>query len=83
MAKTPVIVLVYPQMGENIGMCARSMGNFGLKDLRIVKARDGWPQEQARLAAAHGAYIIDRAIYYDDLAAATQDCHHLYALSAR
>ena len=48
----PVVVLVEPQLGENIGMCARAMGNFGLTRLRIVNPRDGWPNMAAQRAAA-------------------------------
>ncbi|HAO43880.1 MAG TPA: RNA methyltransferase, partial [Afipia sp.] len=43
----PIVVLVEPQLGENIGMCARAMGNFGLTRLRIVNPRDGWPNMAA------------------------------------
>jgi hypothetical protein len=50
--KGPAIVLVEPQLGENIGMVARAMANFGLSDLRLVNPRDGWPNEKARAAAS-------------------------------
>src|SRR5690606_14743672 len=48
----PAIILVEPQLGENIGMVARAMANFGLSELRIVNPRDGWPSEKARAAAS-------------------------------
>ena len=48
----PVVILVEPQLGENIGMVARAMANFGLAELRLVNPRDGWPSEKARAAAS-------------------------------
>ncbi len=49
-AAGPAIILVEPQLGENIGMVARAMANFGLVELRLVNPRDGWPSEKARAA---------------------------------
>ena len=59
----PVIILVEPQLGENIGMVARAMANFGLSELRLVNPRDGWPSEKARAAAsrADDAWVVDTA----------------------
>ena len=54
-AAAPAIILSEPQLGENIGACARAMANFGLVDLRLVKPRDGWPNEKAQ-AMAVGAW---------------------------
>ncbi|HBF56732.1 MAG TPA: RNA methyltransferase, partial [Afipia sp.] len=54
----PIVVLVEPQLGENIGMCARAMGNFGLTRLRIVNPRDGWPNMAAQRAAAGADHIL-------------------------
>ncbi|NJM36096.1 MAG: RNA methyltransferase, partial [Rhodomicrobium sp.] len=53
-AEAPVVILVEPQLGENIGQAARAMANFGLAELRLVAPRDGWPSEKA-VAAASGA----------------------------
>jgi tRNA/rRNA methyltransferase len=79
----PVIILVEPQLGENIGMCARAMGNFGLTRLRIVNPRDGWPNEKARIAASGANYIIDDARAYDTLEASIGDLNWLAATTAR
>ena len=56
----PAIVLMEPQLGENIGFAARAMGNFGLRDLRLVSPRDGWPNEKALAAAAVAEPIAGR-----------------------
>ncbi len=79
----PVIVLVEPQMGENIGATARAMANFGLRDLRIVRPRDGWPNERARAAASRGDTIIDEVRLFDDLETAIADLELVYATTAR
>ncbi|RUX65257.1 TrmH family RNA methyltransferase, partial [Mesorhizobium sp. M7A.F.Ca.CA.004.08.2.1] len=55
----PAIILVEPQLGENIGMVARAMANFGLSELRLVNPRDGWPSEKARAAASRADHVID------------------------
>ena len=57
----PAVILVEPQLGENIGMAARAMGNFALTRLRIVKPRDGWPNVAAQRAAAGADHILERA----------------------
>ena len=57
----PVVILVEPQLGENIGMAARAMGNFALSRLRIVNPRDGWPNVSAQRAAAGADHILDHA----------------------
>ena len=77
------VILVAPQMGENIGAVARAMGNFGLSDLRIVTPRDGWPNPAAQAMAAHAAGIIDTARIYDSLAEAVEDCTLVLAATAR
>lgn len=77
------IILVSPQLGENIGAVARSMANFGFSDLRIVNPRDGWPNEKARATAAHAISIIDEAMLCSDLSEALQGCEIVYACSAR
>lgn len=76
--KSPVFILVGPQMGENIGACARVMGNFALPDLRIVAPRDGWPNEKA-VAMAADSPVLEQAKLYDTLADAVADCQVLYA----
>jgi len=79
----PVIVLVEPQLGENIGMVARAMANFGLSELRLVSPRDGWPSEKARAAASKADHVIDGAVVYDTLAEAIADLHFVFATTAR
>ncbi|WP_309086655.1 RNA methyltransferase [Chelativorans sp.] len=79
----PTIILVEPQLGENIGMVARAMANFGLAELRLVKPRDGWPNEKARAAASRADHVIDAVKVFDDLAAAVADLHFIFATTAR
>ncbi len=79
----PAIVLVEPQLGENIGAAARAMANFGLRDLRLVAPRDGWPNEAARASAALALAVVDSATVYDTLAAAIADLHFVAATTAR
>ena len=82
-AKPPVIILVCPQLGENIGAAARAMMNCGLSDLRLVAPRDGWPNPAALPMAAGGASIIENADVFDSIADAAHDLTFLAALSAR
>lgn len=79
----PAIVLVEPQLGENIGTAARAMLNCGLTDLRLVKPRDGWPSEKARSAASGADTVIDGARLYDSTADAIADLTRVYATTAR
>jgi tRNA/rRNA methyltransferase len=79
----PIVVLVEPQLGENIGAAARVMANFGLARLRLVKPRDGWPNLQARRSAAGADRVLDQAQLYDDVAAAIADCSFVLATTAR
>ena len=79
----PVIVLVEPQLGENIGMVARAMANFGLSELRLVAPRDGWPSDKARAAASKADHVIEGAIVYDTLEDALADLNFVYATTAR
>jgi tRNA/rRNA methyltransferase len=79
----PSIVLVEPQLGENIGMAARAMANFGLTDLRLVKPRDGWPSLQAQRAAAGADHIISAVRLFPTLEAAVADCTLTFATTAR
>lgn len=77
------IILVSPQMGENIGASARAMKNFGITDLRIVAPRDGWPNDKARANAALAVDVIDNAKIYNDLKSAVFDIECLYATSSQ
>jgi tRNA/rRNA methyltransferase len=79
----PVVILVEPQLGENIGMAARAMGNFALGRLRIVKPRDGWPNISAQRAAAGADHILDKAELFDTVEQAVADCTLLFATTAR
>ena len=79
----PVVILVEPQLGENIGMAARAMGNFGLSRMRIVNPRDGWPNVHARRAASGADHILDRAELFDTVEQAVADCTLLFATTAR
>ncbi len=79
----PIVVLVEPQMGENIGAAARAMANFGLSQLRLVKPVRGWPQEKARIMAAGADRVLDGAVVYPTLAEALADCHFVLAATAR
>ncbi|QIQ86178.1 RNA methyltransferase [Erythrobacter sp.] len=79
----PVMVLVRPQLGENIGKAARAMLNFGLTELRLVAPRDGWPNPSAGPAAAGADVVLDRAKVYDTTAEAVADCAHVYATTVR
>jgi tRNA/rRNA methyltransferase len=80
---SPAIILVRPQMGENIGAAARAMKNFGLDRLRLVAPRDGWPNERAVAMASRADDILDQATLYDDGPAAVADLHAVYATTAR
>ena len=79
----PIVVLVEPQLGENIGAAARVMANFGLARLRLVKPRDGWPSLQARRSASGADRVLDEAELFDDAAAAISDCSFVLATTAR
>ncbi len=82
-ADGPVIILVNPQLGENIGTAIRAMANFGLSELRIVEPRDGWPSETAKAAAAGADHVVESARVYDKLADALSDLTFVYATTAR
>ncbi len=79
----PVMVLVRPQMGENIGAAARGMWNFGLSAMRIVAPRDGWPNERAQAMASGAAPVLDNVILADDTPSAVADMNFVYATTAR
>ena len=80
---SPAIVLIRPQLGENIGKAARAMLNFGLTDLRLVEPRDGWPNPSAGPAAAGADVVLDKARVFASTAEAVADCAHVYATTVR
>lgn len=82
-ALPPVIVLVRPQLGENIGKAARAMLNFGLTELRLVTPRDGWPNPDAGPAAAGADIVLEKAQVFESVAHAVADCPHVYATTVR
>jgi tRNA/rRNA methyltransferase len=82
-APGPVVILVEPQLGENIGAAARVMANFGLSRLRIVNPKQGWPNPKARMMAAGADRVLDGAELFDTLAAAIADCSFVAAATAR
>ncbi|WP_085809972.1 TrmH family RNA methyltransferase [Sphingomonas sp. TZW2008] len=79
----PVIVLVRPQLGENIGKTARAMLNFGLTEMRLVAPRDGWPNPAAGPAASGADTVLANAQVFDTVADAVADCPHVYATTVR
>ena len=79
----PIVVLVEPQLGQNIGTAARAMANFGLARLRLVKPRDGWPDIQATRAASGADAVLDGVQLFDTLEAAIADCQFVLATTAR
>ena len=79
----PIVVLVEPQLGENIGAAARVMANFGLARLRLVRPRDGWPNVQAVRSASGADRVLDDAVLYDAVEAAIADCTLVLATTAR
>jgi tRNA/rRNA methyltransferase len=82
-ARAPIIVLVRPQMGENIGAAARAMLNFGLERMRVVAPRDGWPNPKAVAMASGAGRVLDAAGLFSDLGTALADCDRVYATTAR
>ncbi|MGB0154722.1 MAG: RNA methyltransferase [Verrucomicrobiales bacterium] len=79
----PVIILVEPQLGENIGMCARAMLNCGLQRLRLVNPRQGWPNKAAKATAADADIVLNEAEVFGTLAEALNDCQRVFATTAR
>ena len=79
----PIVVLVEPQLGENIGAAARAMANFGLSRLRLVKPLQGWPNERAKVMAAGADRVLDGATLFDSLNDAIADCSFVLATTAR
>ncbi len=81
--RAPIVILVEPQMGENIGMAARAMANFGWRRLRLVNPRDGWPNAKANATASGAVGIIEGAELFDSLEEAIVDLSLVYTTSAR
>jgi len=79
----PAIILIEPQLGENIGAAARAMANFGLTDLRLVAPRDGWPSDKARASASGADGVIDATRLYATAEDAVADLGVVYATTAR
>ncbi|MEQ8817017.1 MAG: RNA methyltransferase [Thalassobaculum sp.] len=79
----PAIVLVEPQLGENIGSCARAMLNCGLTDLRLVRPRDGWPNPKAEAMASGATVVLERARVFETTADACADLSYVLATTAR
>ena len=82
-APAPIIILVRPQLGENIGKAARAMLNFGLTRMRLVAPRDGWPNPDAGPAASGADVVIAEAQVFATLAEAVADCQHVIATTVR
>ena len=79
----PVVILVRPQLGENIGMAARAMLNCGLSSLRLVAPRDGWPNAKAMRAASGADVVLEKATLFDTVGAAVADLERVVATTAR
>lgn len=79
----PIVILVEPQLGDNIGTAARAMANFGLSELRLVKPRDPWPNERAYVTASGANRVLDNARLYDSVKDAIADCTLVLATTAR
>jgi TrmH family RNA methyltransferase len=80
---SPVVVLVRPQLADNIGAVARAMANGGLFHLRLVAPRDGWPQERAWRSASGADRILDALTLHDTVADAVADLQHVFATCPR
>ncbi|ONF50751.1 RNA methyltransferase [Methylobacterium radiotolerans] len=79
----PAVILVEPQLAENIGMTARAMANFGLSELRLVNPKNGWPKKGVREAASGATHVLDAAAIYGSVAEAIADCQYVLATTAR
>lgn len=79
----PVVILVDPQLGQNIGMVARAMLNCGLEELRLVRPRDGWPNSAAESAASGALVVLEKTRLFDTTAEAVADLNRVYAATAR
>jgi len=81
--ESPAVILMEPQLADNIGMVARAMANFGLDTLRLIAPRDGWPNEKARIAASGANFVIDEGTAFSSLEGAIGDLNWLAATTAR
>lgn len=81
--QAPTVILVRPQMPENVGASARAMFNCGLSELRLVNPRDGWPNENGTSMAAGAFDLMPPVDVFDSTASALADCHYIYATTAR
>ena len=79
----PAVILVEPQMAENIGMAARAMANFGLSEMRLVAPRGGWPKKGARAAASGAVHVLDGATVFETAREAVADLNFVLATTAR
>ena len=79
----PCVILVEPQLADNIGAAARAMANFGLSRLRLVNPRQGWPHERAVVMAAGADRVLDEVKVYDSVEAAIGDLNYVFATTAR
>jgi tRNA/rRNA methyltransferase len=82
-ADSPVVILVRPQLADNIGAAARAMANFGLFHMRLVAPRDGWPQEKAWRTASGAQRILEELSVHETVAEAVADLHHVFATCPR
>src|SRR4051795_11254940 len=83
MPPRPIVILVEPQLAENIGMTARAMANFGLSELRLVAPRGGWPRKGAKGAASGAGHILDAATLHDTVREAIADLQLVFVTTAR
>lgn len=83
MSSPPIIVLVRPQLGQNIGKAARAMLNFGLTEMRLVAPRDGWPNPDAGPSASGADKVLEQAVIFATVAEAIADCSTVYASTVR
>jgi tRNA/rRNA methyltransferase len=81
--RKPIIVLVRPQLGQNIGKAARAMLNFGLTEMRLVSPRDGWPNPDAGPAASGADAVLENAKVFGTVQEAIADCSHVFASTVR
>jgi len=79
----PVVILVGPQLGQNIGKAARAMLNFGLTEMRLVAPRDGWPNPEAGPAASGADIVLEQAQVFDSVEEAIADCSLVFASTVR
>ena len=82
-APPPIVVLVRPQLGQNIGKAARAMLNFGLTEMRLVAPRDGWPNPEAGPAASGADQVLQNARVFETTAESIADCSHVFASTVR